>query len=158
MQNYLFMILDTLAHYSKYTFLGPKFARAFDYLLSTDFSQVAKGKYEIDGKDIFAIVNEYDTVDAAGEQMESHKKYIDIQYMVKGEELVGHDFLLHHQPSKAYDPETDFMLFAEKPLFFSVLREGMFAIFFPTDLHMPNIKIDKPTGVRKVVIKVSVDA
>ncbi|RFM33064.1 YhcH/YjgK/YiaL family protein [Chitinophaga silvisoli] len=152
------MILDTLAHYSRYTFLGPKFARAFEYLLSTDFSKLEKGKYEIDGKDIFAIVNEYDTVDTAEEQMESHRKYIDIQYMLKGEELVGHDFMLHHQPSKAYDPEADFMLFAEKPLFFSVLKEGMFAIFFPTDLHMPNIKIDKPVPVRKVVIKISVDA
>lgn len=151
------MILDTIAQYTRYTFLGPKFVRAFEYLLSTDFSQVEKGKYEIDGQSIFAIVNDYDTVDTAQEQMESHRKYIDIQYMVKGEELVGHDFLQHHQPSKAYDPEADYMLFAEKPQFFSVLKQGMFAIFFPTDLHMPNIKVDQPVAVRKVVIKISVD-
>ena len=150
------MILDTIENASKYTFLGPRFARAFAFLAATDLRSIEKGKHEIDGKEIFAIVNEYDTVDAAAEQMESHRKYIDIQYMVWGEEQIGHDFLQAQTPSKTYDPEADYMLFGEKPMFFSVLKEGMFAIFFPTDLHMPNIKIAAPISVRKVVIKISV--
>jgi YhcH/YjgK/YiaL family protein len=147
------MILDTLHNAHLYYGLGARFIKAFEYLQQTDFSKVEKGKYEI-GEDIFAIVNEYDTVDTAAELMESHKKYIDVQYIVSGAELVGHDFLQDKQPSKAYDEAADFMLFAETPAFFSRLDQGNFAIFFPSDLHMPNIRINEPVAVKKVVIKI----
>lgn len=150
------MILDKLSNARRYYCLGPKFEKAFQYLTTTDFTALAKGKYEIDGTDIFAIVNEYETIDVAGEQMESHKKYIDIQYMVNGEEQIGHDFLEQQTPSKAYDEEKDYMLFAEKPSFFTRLAAGSFAIFFPTDLHMPNLKVEASIPVKKIVIKVSV--
>ncbi len=150
------MILDTLANAQRYHVLGPKFVKAFQFLAAPETAALTKGKYEIDGTDIFAIVNEYDTIDITGEQMESHKKYIDIQYMVSGEEQIGHDFLVSQTPSKAYDTEKDFMLFAEKPSFFTRLAQGTFAIFFPTDLHMPNLKVDASIPVKKIVIKVSV--
>ncbi|WP_295116392.1 YhcH/YjgK/YiaL family protein [uncultured Chitinophaga sp.] len=151
------MIIDTLQNAHLYFGLGAKFEKAFQYLAQTDFATVQKGKYEIEGQDIFAIVNEYDTVDATTEQMESHKKYIDVQYIVSGAELIGHDFLLQQAPSQAYDAEKDFMLWGETPAFFSKLEKGYFAIFFPTDLHMPNIRIAAPAAVKKVVIKISVN-
>jgi YhcH/YjgK/YiaL family protein len=150
------MILDRLENAALYHGLGPRFIKAFDYLANTDFSKVEKGKYEIDGTNIFAIVNEYDTISTEGEQMESHRKYIDVQYIVTGEELIGHDFLHGQQPSQAYDESTDFMLYVEKPAFFSKLEQGSFAIFFPTDLHMPNIRVAAAVPVKKVVIKISV--
>jgi YhcH/YjgK/YiaL family protein len=150
------MILDTLENAHLYYGLGPKFIKAFKYLNATDLASLEKGKYEIDGKDIIAIVNEYETVDPSSERMESHKKYIDVQYIVRGAELIGHDQLLEKSPSKAYDEEADYMLFSEKPSFFSRMEQNYFAIFFPTDLHMPNIRIDQPAQVKKVVIKISV--
>ncbi|AEV99015.1 hypothetical protein A4D02_10680 [Niastella koreensis] len=150
------MILDLLSNAQLYYNQGPLFTKAFEYLSQTDFSKVEKGKYELDGQNLFAIVNEYDTVSPDNEQMESHKKYIDIQYIVAGAERIGHDFLKTQTPSQAYDNEKDFMLWGEKPSFFSVLQQGMFAVFFPHDLHMPNIKIDAPAYVKKVVIKVAV--
>lgn len=150
------MILDTLENAHLYYGLGPKFIKAFEYLASTDLASLEKGKYEIDGKNIIAIINEYDTVDPSGERMESHKKYIDVQYIVRGAELIGHDFILEKSPAKAYDEEADYMLFAEKPSFFSRLEQNYFAIFFPSDLHMPNIRISESAPVKKVVIKISV--
>jgi YhcH/YjgK/YiaL family protein len=150
------MIIDLLSNAPLYYNQGPLFKKAFEYLAQTDFSKVEKGKYELDGKDLFAIVNEYDSVSADNEQMESHKRYIDIQYIVAGAERIGHDFLKAQTPSKPYDDEKDFMLWGEKPSFFSILQQGMFAIFFPHDLHMPNIMIDKAAYVKKVVIKVAV--
>lgn len=150
------MIIDLLSNAHLYYNQGPLFRKAFEYLAHTDFSKVEKGKYELDEQNLFAIVNEYDTESPDNEQMESHKKYIDIQYIVSGVERIGHDFLKAQTPSKAYDTEKDFMLFGEKPTFFSVLQQGMFAIFFPHDLHMPNIMIDKAAPVKKVVIKVAV--
>lgn len=150
------MILDTLQNAHLYHGLGPKFIKAFEYLAQTDFNALEKGKYEIEGKDIFAIVNEYDTVDPSGERMEAHRKYIDIQYIVSGAELIGHDLLLQKTPSQPYDEPTDFMLFAEEPAFFTKLEQDQFAVFFPSDLHMPNLRIDQPIRVKKVVIKISV--
>ncbi|WP_276481099.1 YhcH/YjgK/YiaL family protein [Paraflavitalea pollutisoli] len=151
------MVIDTLENAALYENLGPRFAQGFKYLRETDFSQVAKGKYELDGTNLIAIVNEYDTIDQLGEQMEAHKKYIDVQYIVSGEELIGHDLLQQQVPSKAYDAENDFWLFADTPTFFSKMQAGMFAIFFPTDLHMPNIRVHEPTPVKKVVLKLRVD-
>lgn len=151
------MILDTLENAHRYYGLGEKFVKAFEYLAQTDFTTLAKGKYEIDGKNIFAIVNEYETIDPSGEKMESHRKYIDVQYIVSGSELIGHDFMQEKQPSKAYSEEEDYMLFSEKPSFFSLLAQDHFAIFFPTDLHMPNLRVDAPGPVKKVVIKISVN-
>ncbi|MBV7530061.1 YhcH/YjgK/YiaL family protein [Chitinophaga sp. sic0106] len=151
------MIVDTLDRAARYHVLGEKFVKAFDYLRQTDFTTIAKGKYDIDGTNIFAIVNEYDTIAEEGEQMEAHRKYIDVQYLAAGEERIGHDFLGDKNPSKAYSDTEDYMLFAEKPAFYTVLKQGQFAIFFPTDLHMPNLRVAGPVPVKKVVIKIAVD-
>ena len=151
------MILDLIIHAEKYYSLGKGIEQALKYLSSTDFSNLEKGKHEIIPDKLYGIINEYDTVDASMEQMESHKKFIDVQFIVSGEELIGHDFLHQQTISKEYDPETDFMLYTDLPKFFSKLTTGMFAIFYPTDLHMPNLKIDNPLSVKKVVMKVSID-
>ncbi|MGX5820989.1 YhcH/YjgK/YiaL family protein [Chitinophaga lutea] len=151
------MILDALKNAHLYHGLGPRFVKAFDYLLHTDFSKLEKGRYEIDGQNVVAIVNEYQTVDPAGEKMESHRKYIDVQYVVKGAEQIGIALLNGQEPSRAYDEESDYMLFSDRPSFFTRLQAGDFAIFFPTDLHMPNLADGTPVQVKKVVIKVAVN-
>ena len=150
------MILDHISRTSCYADLGEKFQKAFTYLTETDFTQLPKGRYDIDGENVFALVNEYDTVDPSGEKMEAHKAHIDVQFIAEGEELVGHGFLLGQQPSVPYDPKTDFMLFSEQPDFFSRFSKDMFAIFFPGDLHMPNVRVDAPVRVKKVVVKIRV--
>lgn len=150
------MIIDTLENAGRYKTFSNGIATAFEYLHTTDLKNIAPGKYEIDGENIFAIVQEYQTLDAVNEQMEAHKKYIDVQYMIDGNEQVGLAILKGLVPSTAYDEATDFMLFSEPPSFFSKLESGMFMIFFPTDLHMPCIKINESTIVKKVVIKVKV--
>lgn len=148
------MIIDTLNNTSKYQSLDAGIRKAFNYLHETDLMSVAPGKYEIDGDDIFAIMQEYQTVSAEKEQLEAHKKYIDVQYIITGAEQVGHAFLHQQAPSKTYDEKDDYWLFADDPLFFSQFNAGTFMIFFPEDLHMPCIMKDVPATVKKVVIKV----
>jgi YhcH/YjgK/YiaL family protein len=150
------MILDYLDRASTYKGLDEPFQKAFAWLRETDLGALAKGRYDIEGDRVFAMVNEYETVDPQGQKMESHRAHIDLQYMVRGTELVGHDFLRTQQPSQVYDPATDFMLFDEHPSFFSRFGEGMFAIFYPEDLHMPNIQPGEPGLVKKVVVKIKV--
>ena len=150
------MIIDTLTNASKYQSLNSGIAKAFDWLQQTDLNELEPGKYLIDEENIFAIVQEYQTLDSDNEQMEAHKKYIDVQYMIKGKEMVGLSLLNNQTISKEYNDETDFMLVADAPSFFAPLTEGNFMIFYPTDLHMPCIKIEETATVKKVVIKVRV--
>lgn len=149
------MIIDTLANADKYAGLGERFQAAFKWLRESDLAGLEKGKHSIEGDRIFAIVNEYDTIPAEGEQMESHRKHIDVQYIVSGEELVGHDMLREQQVSRPYDDNDDFMLWADRPSFYTRLTPGDFAIFWPTDLHMPNLISGKSVKVRKIVIKIA---
>lgn len=150
------MIIDELSRSYRYEALGEPFKKAFEWLHKTDTSALEKGKYPIDGEAIFAIVNEYETVDPSNEKMEAHKAHIDVQYVAKGVEMVGHGFLKNQAPSKAYDPETDFMLFDDPPSFYTHFGQGMFAIFFPDDLHMPNLEAGSSCPVKKIVVKIKV--
>ena len=152
----LFMVVDHLAQADMYKALHPGIAKALDYLRNTDFRQMALGRYEIDGDKLIAIVNEYATVDAATEQMEAHRKYIDVQYIVSGAEQMGIACFQNQTISKEYDAEKDYLLVADAPDYFIRVSPGMFTIFFPTDLHMPNLIDKESTTVRKVVMKVAV--
>ena len=150
------MIIDTLANINRYIELHNGITKAFEWLQSIELNNLTAGKYSIEDDNVFAIVQEYKTLDAANEQMEAHKKYIDVQYIIKGEEMVGLSLLNNQTISKEYDDETDYFLVSDPPSFFATLNEENFMIFFPTDLHMPCIKINEPALVKKVVVKVRV--
>ena len=150
------MIIDRLANAARYYPLSPRLAQAFAWLQNTGLHALPAGKHVIDGDNLFAIVQEYETMDSANEKMEAHLKHIDVQYMIQGEELVGHALLNGQQPSVAYDAANDFMLFGEAPSFFTVMAAGTFMIFYPADLHMPCIKTGEPAMVKKVVVKVKI--
>lgn len=151
------MVIDHLQHAAKYYHLGTGIEKALRFLQENDLLSLENGKHPIIEDQVFAMVQEYETKDPALEKLESHKKFIDVQYVVKGAERMGHALLATQTPSRAYNPEDDYMLFDEKPAFFSLIKEGMFTIFYPTDLHMPCIQDHEASWVKKIVIKVSVD-
>lgn len=146
------MIIDNIQKALLYENLHPGFVKAFDFIRKTDFSKLADGKYEIDGDNIFAIVQEYKTKDIA--KLEGHRKYIDIQYLHSGVELIAYANL-ENQIIISDDEEKD-LAFYEGDGSFIKLESQMFAIFFPQDLHMPGIKLTESTKVKKIVIKVRV--
>jgi YhcH/YjgK/YiaL family protein len=148
------MIFDVLGNAYRYKGLGNRLEKAFENLSNTDYSGFEPGKYEIDGDSIFALVSEYETRSKEGSQFEAHRKYVDLQYMISGEELVGYAPLQTQVPSREYDAENDYALFPGDASFVR-FSAGMFAIFFPGDLHMPSVS-DEPQQVKKVVIKVRV--
>ena len=94
------MIIDKLENAGRYILMHHGIAKAFSWLQITDLNTIVAGKYFIEGDNIFAIVQEYETLDAASEQMEAHQKYIDVQYMIRGEELVGLALLSNQAISK----------------------------------------------------------
>ena len=149
------MIIDKLTNSHLYSGLGERVNKAFDYLNNTDFSKTELGKYEIDGDNIFALVNEYNTKDEIEGKLEAHKKYIDVQFVAEGEELMGYAPLENQKVIDAYNQKKDITFYSGEKSF-ALVKEGMFAIFFPTDVHLPGIKVKDKSYVKKVVVKVKV--
>lgn len=152
------MITSTLSQLHWYKIISPHFAAAIDYALSTNFADLQPGTYEIDGENVFAIVNEYTTKPHTDCGWESHLKYADIQIMIHGIEKFGYSPLVDQKPSVAYTPEKDVMLYssAEEDPAYITLYPGQFIIFFPSDIHQPEVFKHHPAPVKKVVIKVKV--
>jgi len=149
------MVIDKLKNSKLYENLGERIGKALNYLKETDFSKIENGKYEIEGNDIFAMVNEYNTKDATEGKLESHRNYLDVQYVAKGAEQIGYIPFNEQKPEIDYNIENDVTFYSGEKSF-TKLEEGMFAIFFPTDIHMPGIKLDVPVKVKKVVVKVKI--
>jgi YhcH/YjgK/YiaL family protein len=151
------MIVDTIKNSALYISLSPLIQKGFNYLAETDFSIMEPGKYLIEGDSLFALLMEYETKDINECKLEAHKKYIDIQYMLYGSELMGVTPLTNQHPSKEYNADDDYALYDNTAASMIKVEPGYFTIFFPTDAHMPCLKINNQTEkVRKVVIKVKV--
>ena len=148
------MILDDIKHASLYHSTGPLFKKAFEYIAATDVKNLPLGKHEIQGEDLFVIVMEYETKDPQDCIMENHKKYCDIQYMLRGEEFMGVKTFAGQKATTPYDDAKDAAFY--QPDFDSLVKvkEGQFTIFFPHDLHMPSMKTGASSKVRKAVFKV----
>ncbi len=150
------MIFDQLKHAEIYFPLGERVRKAFEYLQSTDFKSVEPGKYSIDGDEIYAIVSQYDTKPVTSGKWEAHKKYLDIQFIVDGKEKIGYSFSNKMIVTHNYDDDKDIMFLKGEGQFITI-DAGYFAVFFPSDIHMPGIAINISTPVKKVVVKVKVD-
>jgi YhcH/YjgK/YiaL family protein len=150
------MIFDNIKRAGLYYSLGEKITKALQYLSQTNFANVEPGKYEIDGQEIFAIVQTYNTKPLSVSKWESHKNYIDIQYIVAGQEKIGYTESSKAFVVQEYNPEKDCTIYKGNGNFLTA-EEGHFAIFFPSDIHMPSIAINIPKEVKKVVMKVKVD-
>ena len=151
------MILDSLANCSQYTALSPRFARAFAFLRELP-PNAALGRHEIDGEEIYAFVQQHMTKPVAEKQMEAHRKYIDIQYVVRGREIIWWAPLAQLKDvTMPFDPAVDAALFSCPPDMVPVpVRPGQFVLLFPEDGHAPSCAWDAPAEVLKIVVKVMV--
>ena len=148
------MIFDTLKNVDNYKGLGRVYD-ALKFLSETDFSKIELGRYELDGDNIFYMVQSYDT-DPDKTISEAHKKYIDIQYMVEGEEIIGVADISEDKELTEAKEENDVWFYDCKtePL---VLSAGKYMVLYPNYLHCPGVAT-KGTAMtcRKVVVKVKV--
>ncbi len=147
------MIFDTLENIKNYEGLGRVYT-ALKFLSETDFTKMELGRYELQGDDIFYMVQRYET-DPDKTISEAHKKYIDIQFMVKGEEIIGVAPMCCDKTETEAKPENDVWFYECKtePL---TLIENSFMVLYPNDLHCPGVAVNKPLSCLKVVVKVKV--
>lgn len=152
------MILDQLTAAAAYESLHPLFPQAFAYLHSFD-PGTADGRYELQGQDLVAIVQRYQTAAPGEKSWEAHRVYGDIQVVVQGLEYCGHADQASLVVTRPYQPEKDVEKYAAPtgPVSRLILGRGNFAIFHPPDGHQPGVLIGAPAEILKVVIKFRVE-
>ena len=149
------MIKDKLENCSIYYNISQNLKNGFEWLKSNNLDELNPEQYIIDGARLYANVQEYYTKDNA--DFETHKKYIDIQCMIKGTEKIGYCNKTDCTSVKNYNSEKDIEFLTCKNEDWINLKEGEFAVFFPNDAHKPSIKIKDKDFVKKVVVKVLID-
>lgn len=130
---------------------------AFDYLKTTDLVNAPVGKTELDGDNLFAIIAEYLPKKKQEVRYESHQKYIDIQYVIKGEEIMGITTRDKVIEDEAYNEEKDIAFYLSEEGDYRLATPAVFFVFFSENMHRPSISTGSPVFVKKVVIKVKVD-
>lgn len=151
------MISDHIDQIQRYEKLHPLLSKALPFLQAVRHSPPAPGSYPIDGERLFAIVQTYTTRDAAYIPFEVHYRYLDLQYVLSGQEAILHcPKNMLAQPS-AYSKEKD-CLTADKAAAFSTLAlcADEFALFYPGEAHKPKCTLYGPETVIKIIIKLSV--
>jgi biofilm protein TabA len=152
------MIFSSLSQSARYAALHPLFARAFDYIRDTDLFNKAPGRYHIAGDDLIAIVEHVPAKTKAAAKLEAHRKYIDIQLVLEGDETMGwkpiQDCL---NPVSEHSDERDIRFFHDAPASYVPVPPDHFCIFFPEDAHAPLIAGNNQAGnlIRKVIFKVA---
>jgi biofilm protein TabA len=127
--------------------------KAFAYLKNTDLKTLGNGRHVIDGDNVYAIVTEAPTKDYDKTAFESHRKYIDLQYVITGEENMAKTLVGSVAVSKPYDETTDLANYTGEGKIYTV-PAGSFMLFFPTEAHRPNITPGGNKVVKKIVIKI----
>ena len=154
------MILGYIDNLDKeQTLYPPALQKALKYLRDTDFSKVAVGKHEIEGETMFAIVQEYVGEEKKHCKAETHDKYIDVQYIDSGEEIIGYSNLSDKvEISEPYLDKIDITIYKTVDDEIDLkLSRRMYGIFFPWDVHRPRCVSRSGLKVRKVVLKLRVN-
>jgi len=149
------MIIDYIENLPAYFSVNPHFKTVYEYLQKSPLEKHETGKYPILKDFINLSVSEYETRKADEARLESHEKNIDIQIIIEGEEKMGIALSAEGLLSEPYNSVRDVAFYQTARDFFT-LKKGMFALFYPYDLHMPGIITDHPARVKKAVFKVKV--
>lgn len=152
------MIFDTVENIDTYRGLAPAIDSAIDYVKNTDLAALEDQRVTIDGDRVFAIIQSYDTEPQENKRFEAHRKYIDLQYLISGTEVIFQTQTTGLQDAVPYDVEKDIVFLegdtAETAM---VFVPGSFSLLFPQDAHKPGCNYGESGQVRKCVVKIAVD-
>jgi YhcH/YjgK/YiaL family protein len=152
------MILDTIGHLDRYNI--PYRKEIEEFLQQNDPLRLSVGEIEIKGRELFVRPAEYQTKPADQGKFETHRRYADLQYVVRGVELMQvapSDVLA---PLTDHDIAGDYQFFkADKDISSFIVREDEFAVFFPGEAHRPSCSPGKdPVAVKKLVFKIAISS
>jgi YhcH/YjgK/YiaL family protein len=127
--------------------------KALAYLSTTDLKALTTGKYIIAGDSLFAMVTENPTKTAEAAQWESHRKYIDLHCVISGAEIIQVAPIQSATVTKPYDAKSDGASYSATGTSHNA-EPGRVFLFFPADVHKPNIKQGNIEKDKKIVMKI----
>lgn len=149
------MIIDKLENAHIYYGLSLRIKMALKFLEDQNFAEIKPGRYDVDGTSVLMICEEYMTKAIESGFWEAHRKYIDIQFIADGVELIGYSNINNMTESVQYDLDKDMHELKGEGQFYKVDKNS-FMILMPHDVHMPGRLYREPQAVKKIVMKVAV--
>ncbi|WED24036.1 YhcH/YjgK/YiaL family protein [Vibrio sp. JC009] len=149
------MLIGNISHLNRFSFVDKRIQKYVELAQKLSQSGEEDGKYPVDGEDVFVILASEVTQPVAERRSEIHHDYIDIQLVLKGNEVFG----VSSHTAKEYlnvefEKDLCFLPCIEKESFVT-LSEGDFIVFYPGEAHRPLCAYDnKPESIRKAVVKI----
>lgn len=153
------MIVCNLSEFSEQVVLNERMMKALEYLRQAQGLDLSDGRMEIDGSQVYALVQSYDSKPKTDQpRFEAHRRYIDIQFIVSGKEHIGWAPLEAMQAVTDYNEAKDVFHGTVEPeaITFVKITAGQLAVLYPCDAHAPGFSIGTPAPVKKIVVKVLV--
>jgi len=129
--------------------------KVFAYLKNTDLDALPVGKYAVEGTTATVSVTDNPTKEYDKTTWESHRKFIDLQYVITGAEKMAAAPIAALKITEPYIDAKDVAHYEGTGTQYEA-RQGAFFLFFPTDGHRVNIKVDGVEHDKKIVIKIPV--
>jgi len=145
--------INAVTFYQQYHATKAVWEKVFAYIKATDLNTLKPGKYLIDGDNAYASITEGPSKKEDQAAWESHKNYIDFQYVISGKEKIGVIDVDKATVTNPYDATKDAANYTADGKYY-IAEPGTFYLFFPQDAHRPNIKVDGFDVVKKMVIKI----
>lgn len=146
------MIFDSIDNLERYSSISPYIKEVAEALKKKDFRSLPEGLYYTEKNKVLIQRQEYDTVIES--RFEAHKKFMDLQIVLEGEENYEVMRILDKLP-EGFDEAKDIGFFDGKKEGEVKLTEGVFVISFPLEPHRPRIAVDsKPRFTKKIVVKI----
>ena len=151
------MIYDIFDHIDTYCQKDNPLYKALTFVSEFDRTQ-SDGRYAVDGEALYALVSTYTTSPREERRFEAHKKHIDVQVLLEGEESIDVSLEANLPLLQEYN-ETKDIFFVQAPEEYAslMMKPGYFAVFYPQDIHRPNCQLHGASQVRKIVMKVRVE-
>ena len=150
------MIFDKIENLKNYSALAPEVFEKISAFLAGLTTETEDGRTELMGTDLYAMVQRYETHPYDADKLETHDKYIDIQLLLAGEEVIYYGYADGLQVTSPYNNEKDYAFYhaCKDSLTPLALNSGNFAVFLPGEGHVPGCG-ENGGSVIKVVVKIN---
>ena len=150
------MIYDKICNIDNYLGLNKNIDSALLFIKNNDLKSLPKGKTVIDGDNVFVNHFSYDTVkEDANTLFENHMKYIDLHFILSGEEIIAVSFAENLKEVEKISSEDSVIYRGESDMRFPMTKET-FLMVYPGEAHLPKLVYKSRSKIDKLVFKIKI--